>query len=451
MNLNIENEVEILAEKVEKINKMLKAEGADDVVAHAEIANYQQTKFANDKIVKSESSISKSIYIFCNWKKRILETTIKDASDDSIKRTVEKMRKYALHLPINEKFEGIAKGPFKYKKVKYDRSIEKSYVQHSEMIEEAINSTEEIGNVRNGGVLETSYYFDYLLTSEKCEAKSRGSSIYFSFRSIYDKESSGHKVYSGRSTKNFDPSKIAKEAARFAVESKGQKKEVEGKMDVLFEPLPFAIILEHIAESASAFEVETGNSFLIDKLGKRVGNECFTLIDDPMYEDALLCSPYDSEGVPTKKKHIIERGVLKTYLHNTSTAKRYKTETTGNAGLINPHPWNVVLQHGDHSIQEIIENIDHGIYVTNAWYMRFQNYLTGEFSILPRDAAFLIEKGEIVAPLKNIRINSTLQEMMEHTSIVGKNVEKIHSWEVHGSVITPPVLVRDIRITKPVG
>ncbi|MCX8202465.1 MAG: TldD/PmbA family protein [Candidatus Micrarchaeota archaeon] len=451
MNFDMEKEIEILAEKTEKIMKKLKSEGANDVVLHAGIGNYQQTKFANNRIVKSDSSISKSIYVFCNWKGRIVETTIKDTSEKGIKSAIEKINRYASHIPVNEKFEGIAEGPFKYKTTKYDKRIEECYNMHAETIEEAVNSAEEVGKVRNGGVFETSYSVDYLLTSEKCEAKSRDSSVYFSFRSIYDKESSGHKVYSARSVKNLNPSAIAKEAARFAMESKGEKKEVEGKMDVLFEPLPLAIILEHIADSASAFEVETGNSFLVNKLGKQVGSECFTLIDDPIYEDAFICSPYDSEGVPTKRKAIIERGVLKTYLHNTSTAKRYKTETTANAGLINPHPWNVVLQKGSCSLEKLIENVDYGIYVTNAWYMRFQNYFTGEFSILPRDATFLIKNGKIEAPIRNVRINSSLQEIMKNAELIGKKAEKIHSWEVHGSVIAPPALVRDINVTKPVS
>ncbi len=450
MNDGIEKEMESLIEKTNKVMKELKKEGADDVVLHAGIGNYQQTKFANNKIVKSDSSISKSLYLFCSWKGKIIETTIKDTSEKGIRRTLDNIRRYARHIPANERFLGIAQGPFRYKKEKYDKKIENAYEIHADVVENAINSAIENGSERNGGVFETTFSSDYLLTSGKCEAAGKDSSVYLSFRALCDKDSSGHKVYSGRTTKNLNSSKIAKEAAEFAVQSKGEKRQIEGKMSVLFEPLPLAIILEHIGDATSAFEVETGNSFLVDKLGKKVGSEIFTLIDDPTYDDAYVHSTFDSEGVPTKAKELIENGVLNTYIHNTSTAKRHNTETTGNAGLINPHPWNIVLEKGNSSIEQMIESIDKGIYVTNAWYMRFQNYFTGEFSILPRDAIFYIENGEIKHSVKNVRINSTLEEIMQNTEMVGKNIEKIHSWEVSGSVITPSVLVKDISITKPI-
>lgn len=455
MTYEIEKESQDLIHLTNKVMKMLKTEGAKDIVLRAGTGNFQQTKFANNKIVKSEISFSKSLYVFCNWDGKIIETTIKETSETGIKRVLGNMKRYVRYIPKNEKFEGIAQGPFRYRKAQYDKKMEEAYGLHSDVIENAINTALSSGGRRNSGVLETSFSYDYLLTSGNCEAEGRDSDVYFSFRSIYDKESSGHKVHSGRTMKNLREEKIAEKAAEFAVQSKGKKGEVSGRMDVVFEPLPLAIILEHIGYAASAFEVETGNSFLAEKLGKRVGSEIFNLIDDPLYEDAYIYATYDSEGVPTNKKKIIENGVLKTYLHNTSTAKRYKTRTTGNAGLINPHPWNVVLEgkkdkNGKRmESEDIIKNVDYGIYVTNAWYMRFQNYYTGEFSILPRDATFLIKNGRIEKPIKNVRINSSLQEIMENTQIIGSNTEKIHSWEVDGSVITPSVLVKDINITKP--
>jgi PmbA protein len=98
---------------------------------------------------------------------------------------------------------------------------------------------------------------------------------------------------------------------------------------------------------------------------------------------------------------------------------------------------------------EILKKIKRGLWITNAWYMRFHNTLTGEFSIIPRDAIFYIENGEIKNAVKNIRINSNLEEMMKKTISVAKEKEKIHSWEVEGSVITPAVLVEKIKVTKP--
>ncbi len=438
-----------LIETTGKLMRMLKSRDINDIVLQSEISNESQTKFANNKIVNTEVSSSASIFVFCNWKGKIIETTLKNANEKGIKRLANNLEKYAKHIPKNEKFEGIAQGPFKYRKLNYDKRLENPDNINADSIEAAIYTALKHGGERNSGVIETKTSETYLLTSGNCEAKEKNSGIYFSFRSICDKESSGHKVYAARSLNGFQPEKLAKEAAQFAVDSKGEKTEVMGRYDVIFEPLPLAIMLEHIGDSASAFEVESGNSFLKDKLGKTVGSQMFNLTDNPLLDDGYNSTPFDSEGVATKKNRIIKNGILQTYLHNTSTAKRNKTKTTGNAGLISPHPWNVVLEKGKSSKEMLIGSVDRGIYITNAWYMRFHNYLTGEFSIIPRDAIFLIKNGRIERPIKNIRLNASLQELMEKTELVGNNIEKIHSWEVEGSVITPSIVVKDFKVTKP--
>lgn len=433
----------------EKLMKKLKAKGIDDIVLHSGIGSEYQTKFTNSRIVKTEVSSAASISVFCNWNGKIIETTLKDANEKGIGRLVGNLEKYVRYIPKNEKFEGIAEGPFKYGKLNYDKKLENPERIIADSIETAIAAAERNGGERNSGVMETKTSKTYLLTSGNCEVEDRDSEIYFSFRSICDKESSGHKVYAARSLKGFNPKKLAKEAAQFASDSKGDKAEVMGQFDVVFEPLPLAIMLEHIGDSTSAFEVESGNSFLKDKLNKKVGSKVFNLTDDPLLNDGYGSTTFDSEGVKTRKTELIKNGVLKTYVHNTSTAKRAKTKTTGNAGLISPHPWNIVLEKGKLSREKLISNVDNGIYVTNAWYMRFHNYLTGEFSIIPRDAIFLIKNGRIDKPVKNVRLNASLQELMEKTEKIGNNTEKIHSWEVGGSVITPSILARDIKITKP--
>lgn len=92
---------------------------------------------------------------------------------------------------------------------------------------------------------------------------------------------------------------------------------------------------------------------------------------------------FDDEGTPTRDNKIIEKGVLKTYLHNSTTAKKFKTETTANAGLVSPQPWNLIVEPGGKSFEDLLSEVDDGVYVTNDWYLRYQNYRTGDFSTIP--------------------------------------------------------------------
>ena len=99
----------------------------------------------------------------------------------------------------------------------------------------------------------------------------------------------------------------------------------------------------------------------------------------------MLGRVFDDEGTPTQSTKIIEGGVLTSYLHNLTTAKRFKTESTGNAGWIEPDAWNLEVGHGDSGYSEMVKEMKRGMSLTSNWYTRFTNYRTGEFSTVPRD------------------------------------------------------------------
>ena len=207
--------------------------------------------------------------------------------------------------------------------------------------------------------------------------------------------------------------------------------------------MAFASILDNIGEATSIFSVEAGMSFFKDELGKNLGN--FTLIDDGTLKNGVGSSPFDAEGHPTQRTEVIKDGVLKTYLHNTSSASRYKTDSTGNAGIISPSPTNLILEGKEGNPF----NIENGIYVTNVWYTRFQNYATGDFSTIPRDGMFLIKNGEVTKPIKNLRVSENILNMLKNIEIFGKDKEQITSWEADTPCNQAPLRIKDIRMTKP--
>ena len=142
---------------------------------------------------------------------------------------------------------------------------------------------------------------------------------------------------------------------------------------------------------------------------------------------------------------------MNTYLHNTSTAKKYDVRTTANAGLISPNPFNIVFNNGKLNKDEIISEIKKGLIVTNVWYTRFQNYATGDFSTIPRDGIFKVENGKITGSVKELRVSDNLLHILENVSLIGNKQDHVFGWEVELPVVTPPVLVKDINLTKSVG
>jgi hypothetical protein len=140
----------------------------------------------------------------------------------------------------------------------------------------------------------------------------------------------------------------------------------------------------------------------------------------------LATSPFDGEGVPTRRTPIVENGVLKAFLYDAFTARKAKTKTTGNASRgyqSLPHIGfnNLLMEPGTKTPEEIIKEIPNGLYVT-AMLGRGANMVTGEYS---RGAAgFWVEDGAIAYPVEEITIAGNLKDIFRDIVAIGRDVDR---------------------------
>ena len=208
---------------------------------------------------------------------------------------------------------------------------------------------------------------------------------------------------------------------------------------------------------ASALSVELGMSMFDKKIGKKVASEQVTLADEPGMP-SMTRRAFDHEGRPTRRVVVIKEGVLKTYLHSTSTAKRFKAKPTGNAGPTvattfttpgEPIMFHPVLETGGWTVEEMIEDTRKGLYLNNTWYTRFQNYSTGDFSTIPRDAIMLVRDGEVVGPVKNVRVSDNLLRFWKQVDAVSKNAQETYWWdEARPSSLLPAARAKGMKVTR---
>jgi len=198
-------------------------------------------------------------------------------------------------------------------------------------------------------------------------------------------------------------------------------------------------------------------SFFVNKLGERVASEVLSIYDEPHRPGAGM-SGFDDEGAPTRRTLAIEKGTLKTYLHTTSTARKSGTESTGNAmsggsyfaplGSIIPGPWQAYAEPGKRSMDDIISEIDRGLYIANTWYTRFQDKLRGDFSTIPRGGIFYIEDGEIKEAWSGIRISENVLHMLKNIRELSSEIIPADWWGETMRTFVPYALIDDVRITK---
>lgn len=127
------------------------------------------------------------------------------------------------------------------------------------------------------------------------------------------------------------PESVGKTAQMRTLRRLGARKVKTTRVPIVFESTVARALLDHIFEAVNGDSIYRNASFLAGKLGEKIAGDNITVIDDGTMVGGFGSSPFDGEGVPTRRTTVIENGVLKSYLLNTYTAKKLKLQTTGNA------------------------------------------------------------------------------------------------------------------------
>ena len=427
--------------------------GADETILITVIANERMARFANSSITVTKNvNESGQVVYLAKGGRRIIGSS-SNPERASLERFIELLYKSMMSLPKDAGYVALPPRGRRYRPARgHDRKLERAEGLLSGYAKEAIDSAEAAGASRTAGSLEARVTSHHMLSSTGTLGSDTSSKILLNIRAFTDKDASGHGLSCSATTRGFRPGPAGTTAGSHSKRMRNARQlPEEGSFQILMSPTVAANLLSLVGEFCSAFAVEAGTSYLLGKMGKKVASEGLDLTDHGEMKGGLGVRTFDDEGQPTRSTKLIEGGVLRSYLHNLSTAKRSKTKTTGNAGLIEPGPWNLEVGGGDSGYEEMLAEMKRGVILTSNWYTRFKNYRTGEFSTVPRDGTYLVESGEVRAPIKGIRISDTLERMFSSIRLLSKDREWVEWWEVETPVLCPWVLVDGVTVTKAYG
>lgn len=435
-----------LAEKTLSVAKNL---GCDDVSIICADSNDSQVRFANNVItlVNCVHNLTLEVYV-SKGAKRMIGATY-NPTKNGIEKFVANLVKSCAALPASKDYVPLPDGPFQYRgHANYDpKIIDADLVGY---VARAIEEGQKAGAKRVSGSLNTESTEMSILTSGGASGSDRQSQILLNVRAFADDNASGQGLSCSSYLSDFDPVAAGKKAGEDAKNSLNPKTISDGYYDVVFSSTVVANILP-VASNASAFSIESGNSFLADKLGQDVAVRNLTIEDYGVYDNGLGGRIFDDEGIPTGKNEIVLKGRFTSMLHNSTTAKKFTAKTTGNAGIIGPRASTIVFSNGDSSLEEIIRDTKNGVLITNNWYTRYQNMRTGEYSTVPRDAAFRIGGGKITEPIAGLRVSDSIPRQLQNIQAISRERDWVRWWEVSTPTYAPAMKISGVHITKATG
>ncbi len=214
---------------------------------------------------------------------------------------------------------------------------------------------------------------------------------------------------------------VGEKALERTLQKIGQKKAKSGGYTMVVDPMNSGQLLRPMLSAIFGSALQQKNSFLLDKLGQKVGSDKFTLLDEPHLIGASGARYFDSEGVATERRSVFDKGVLKTYYIDTYNAKKMDVDPT----IANPSV--LVMQEGDKDLGGLVAGVDHGILVTG-FNGGNSNSSTGDFSY--GIEGFLIEKGKLTLPLSEMNVTGNMITLWNSLAETGNDPRLNSSWRI---------------------
>ncbi|MGI2170314.1 metalloprotease PmbA [Shewanella sp. MF05960] len=231
----------------------------------------------------------------------------------------------------------------------------------------------------------------------------------------------------------LSPEAVGLQAANKTLSRLDARKIATAKMPVLFAPEIATGLMGHLIGAISGSSIYRKSSFLMEALNTQIFPDWFSIEEQPHLIGALASANYDSEGVATQDRRIIDRGNLETYLLTSYSARKLGMTNTGHAGGI----YNWTLSHTNQTFDDLVKTMNTGLIVTEVMGQGV-NGVTGDYS---RGAAgFYVENGEVMYPVEEITIAGNLKDMFKGIQGIGKDRD------LRSSIRTGGILLSEMKI-----
>jgi predicted Zn-dependent protease len=266
---------------------------------------------------------------------------------------------------------------------------------------------------------------------------------------IMSDDSAGYAAATAWRVGEINTEAISSEAVEKALRSRHPRELPPGRYPVILEEYAVADMMSTLAYLGfGALSVQEGRSFMTDRFGEQIMNPTISIWDDGL-DSTGLPMPFDFEGVPRQRVDLIKEGVAAAVVYDSYTAGREGKASTGHGlpapNTFGPIPTHMFMAPGEASKEEMLASIERGLWVTRFHYTRPVHPKLAIITGMTRDGTFLIEKGEMAYPIKNLRFTQSYIEALANVEQVCRETRLVENW--FGATRIPALKVAEVEFT----
>lgn len=425
--------------------------GATQAEAAVSIARRFSAEARDKSITKLEQSTARSLHlrVFVGGRKATLSTS--DLTEERVSSAIDAVVAQARHVaadPFAALPEAEAADTLRDASDLDLFSDDVASREAQEKLDEAlslerrIRELDERINNSNGAHVGDSIATTVLANSNGFAGAYRSTRVHRSVSPVAPDGENKRTASYGSASRRLSDLESAVEVADKAVERTvglfGARKPKTMRVPVIFERDVAASVLSDLFSAVSAANVAVGNSWLAQRMGERIGSGLVTIVDDGTMPGLLGSSPFDGEGVPTRRTVVFDSGTLRTFLYDTYYARKLEAQSTANSSGGGVGPNNFYLQPGTVPLDEIVSKTPRGILVVDTIGFATE-HASGTYSRGAR--GFFIENGEIAYPVEEFTIAGTFSQMLAGIDTVANDLR------FDAGIVSPSFRVSEMTVS----
>lgn len=411
---------------------------AEEVFVSISAKDAALSRFSDNQIIQNLNRNQVRLTITSYYGKKSASAATTELDSEAIKETIERSQTLAQVAPEDPEWvELLPPQEYESRSPAYDHAtVNFSPLQGGEIIQKVSQKCRQKA-VNGSGTLSTDVILQAVGNSKglrACEGKTEAN---FSFTARVGTGSSWNQR-SSYSLNDLPIEAITDQVIDSAIASQNPQEITPGCYPVIFDAAAFADLLPWVIWNLDARAADEGRSFLSSpEGGNRLGEQLFSQ-DVEVWRDAshplLQTGTFFGDGLPNTRFGLIQQGKVKNLSYSRYWAQQKQTSPTGGF-------YPIVMSGSDQSLSDLIAETERGIFVSRAWYVRYVNPRTLEVTGMTRDGTFWLENGEIKYPIKNLRFNQNLPEMLNQ-------IDGLSQVQRFGGTVVPGVRVKAFNFSS---